>query len=183
MGFKTATSSGRSIQIASNSVCPYRGPVAIDLFSSFIFTLSVTEIQLCKVNAHFSLDCTIFACNPCSILPIHNKFLITSLFRPFLLIKFYCGLGEWNTGCVQKWCNRARKCALTKLAVPNCFCLTQAVSLCGKIKRRRLLTLPDDRTKLTDPSEWLQNNLAPPTSPAVFKTARVRLFATHSHYL
>ena len=36
--------------------------------------------------------------------------------------------------------------------------------------------------KLTDPSEWLQYNLAPPTSPAVFKTARVRLFATHSHH-
>ena len=74
MGFKTATSSGRSIQIASNSVCTYRGPVAIDVFSSSICTLSVTKIQLCKVNAHFPLDCTIFACNPCSILPIHNKF-------------------------------------------------------------------------------------------------------------
>ena len=57
------------------------------------------------------------------------------------------------------------------------------MSLCGKIKRRRrLLSFPDDRTKLTDPSEWLQYNLAPPTSPAVFKTARVRLFATHSHH-
>ena len=55
------------------SLCTYRGPVAIDVFSSLIFTLSVTEIQLCKVNAHFPLDCTIFACNPCSILPIHNK--------------------------------------------------------------------------------------------------------------
>ena len=74
MGFKTTTSSGRSIQIASNSGCTYRGPVAIDLFSSLIFTLSITEIQLCKVNAHFPLDCTILACNPCSILPIHNKF-------------------------------------------------------------------------------------------------------------
>ena len=56
------------------------------------------------------------------------------------------------------------------------------MSLCGKIKRRRrLLSFPDDRTKLSDPSEWLQYNLAPPASPAVFKTARVRLFATHSH--
>ena len=72
---------------------------------------------------------------------------------------------------------------ISPLAVRNCFCLTQAVSLCGKIKRRRrLLSFPDDRTKLTDPSEWLQRNLAPPTSPAVFKTARVRLFATHSHH-
>ena len=43
--------------------------------------------------------------------------------------------------------------AIYLLAVRNCFCLTQAVSLCGKIKRRRLLTLPDDRTKLTDGSE------------------------------
>ena len=67
-------SSGTSIQIASNSVRTYRGPVAIDMFSSLIFTLSVTEIQLCKVNAHFPLHCTIFACNPCSILQIHNKF-------------------------------------------------------------------------------------------------------------
>ena len=57
------------------------------------------------------------------------------------------------------------------------------MSLCGKIKRRRrLLSFPDDRTKLTDLSEWLQYKLAPPTSPAVFKTARVRLFATHSHH-
>ena len=69
MEFKTATSSARRIQIASNSVLTYRGSVAIDVFSSLIFTLSVTEIQLCKVNAHFPLDCTwsIIACNPCSI--------------------------------------------------------------------------------------------------------------------
>ena len=41
---------------ASNSVYMQRGPVAIDFFSSLIFMLSVTEIQLCKVNAHFLLD-------------------------------------------------------------------------------------------------------------------------------
>ena len=67
------TSSGRSIQIASNSACTYKDPVAIDVFSSLIFILSVTEIHQCKVNAHFPLDCTIFAC---SILPIHNKFFV-----------------------------------------------------------------------------------------------------------
>ena len=32
------------------------GPVAMDFFGSLIFMLSVTEIQLCKVNAHFLLD-------------------------------------------------------------------------------------------------------------------------------
>ena len=123
----------RSVQIASNSVRTYKGPVAIDVF---------TEIQLYKVSAHFPLDCTIIACNPCSILPIHDV-------PP-----------------------------ISPLAVLNCLCLTQTVSLCGRIKRRRMLTLLDDRTKLTNGC----SNLAPPTSPAVFKTARVRLFATHSHH-
>ena len=52
-GSKTATSSGRSIQMASNSVCMQRGPVVIDLFCLLIFTSSVTELQLCKVIAHF----------------------------------------------------------------------------------------------------------------------------------
>ena len=28
----------------------------IDMFCSLILTLSVTEMQVCKVNAHFSLD-------------------------------------------------------------------------------------------------------------------------------
>ena len=32
-----------------------RGPIAIDLFCSLIFTLSVAEIQVCNVNAHFNL--------------------------------------------------------------------------------------------------------------------------------
>ena len=41
-------------------------------------------------------------------------------------------------------------------------------------KRRGLLTSQDDRTKLTE-----SNDLASPM--AVFSTARVRLFATHSH--
>ena len=49
-------------------------------------------------------------------------------------------------------------------------------------KKKNAAQFPDDRTILTDPSEWLQYNLAPPTSPAVFKTARVRLFAKHSHH-
>ena len=31
----------------------WNGPVTIDLFCSLIFTLSITEIQLCKGNAHF----------------------------------------------------------------------------------------------------------------------------------
>ena len=53
-----------------------RTGVAIDVFNSLIVTLSVTEIQLCNVNAHFPLDCTTFACNPCSILPIYNKFFV-----------------------------------------------------------------------------------------------------------
>ena len=93
MGFKTATSSGRSVQIVSISVGTYRGPVAIDVFLSLISTLYFTKIQLCKVNAYFPLDCTII------------------------------------------------------VDVRNCFCLTKAVSLCGKMKRRRRLhTLPDDRT-------------------------------------
>ena len=52
----------------------------------------------------------------------------------------------------------------------------------GKLKEEEHCSVPDDRTKLTDPSEWLQYNLAPPTSRAVFKTARLRLFATHSHH-
>ena len=62
--FKTATSSGRNIQIASKSVRTYRRPVTIDVFSSLICALSVTEIQLCKVNAHFPLDCTIISLVP-----------------------------------------------------------------------------------------------------------------------
>ena len=41
--FTTATSSGRSVQIGSNSVLK-KGPVAIDLFCFLIFTLFVTEI-------------------------------------------------------------------------------------------------------------------------------------------
>ena len=52
-GFKTVTFSGRSVQIASNLECMQRGPVAIDLFCLLIFILSVTEIQLCKVNVEF----------------------------------------------------------------------------------------------------------------------------------
>ena len=31
-------------------------PIAIDLFCSLILTISVAEIQVCKVNAHFLLD-------------------------------------------------------------------------------------------------------------------------------
>ena len=39
-GFETATSSGRSVQFVSNSVCRQRGPVAIDFFGSLVFILS-----------------------------------------------------------------------------------------------------------------------------------------------
>ena len=52
--FKTATSSRRSVQIASNSECIWRCLVAIDLFCSLFCIQSVMEIQLCKGNAHFS---------------------------------------------------------------------------------------------------------------------------------
>ena len=55
-GFKPAISLGRSNQIASNSVCRYRGPISIDLYCSLIFMLSVTEIQLNKVRPLFPLD-------------------------------------------------------------------------------------------------------------------------------
>ena len=53
VGFKTTISPGRSVQIYSNSQHTYKGPVAIDLFCSLIFSLSVTGIQLCKVIAYF----------------------------------------------------------------------------------------------------------------------------------
>ena len=43
----------RSNQIASNSVCRWRGPISIYLFCSLIFMQSVTEIQLNKLRAHF----------------------------------------------------------------------------------------------------------------------------------
>ena len=43
MLFKNAISSGRSVLIASNLECIYRGPVAIDLFCSLYFILSVTD--------------------------------------------------------------------------------------------------------------------------------------------
>ena len=36
-----------------SSVRTYRAPVTIDVFISLIHTISVTKIQLCKVNAHF----------------------------------------------------------------------------------------------------------------------------------
>ena len=52
-GLQVTTLSGRSIQIASNLVQTWNGPVAIDLFCSLIFILSITEILLCEVNAHF----------------------------------------------------------------------------------------------------------------------------------
>ena len=34
-------------------MCTESGPVAIDLLISLIFALSITEILLCKVDAHF----------------------------------------------------------------------------------------------------------------------------------
>ena len=52
MWFKTATFSSRSLPIASNLECTQRGHVAIDLFCSLIFILSITEILLWEVNAH-----------------------------------------------------------------------------------------------------------------------------------
>ena len=55
-GFKPAITLGRSNQIASNSVCRYRGPILIDLYCSLIFMPSVTEIQLNKVRPLFPLD-------------------------------------------------------------------------------------------------------------------------------
>ena len=51
--FKPAITFCRSNQIASNSVCRWRGPVSIYLFCSLIFMQSVTEIQLNKLRAHF----------------------------------------------------------------------------------------------------------------------------------
>ena len=53
LGFKTTISSCKSNQIASNSVCRWRGPISIYLFCSLIFMPSVTEIQLNKLRAHF----------------------------------------------------------------------------------------------------------------------------------
>ena len=55
-GFKLAITLGRSNQIASNSVCRYRGPIPIDLYCSLISMTSVTEIQLNKVRTLFPLD-------------------------------------------------------------------------------------------------------------------------------
>ena len=48
-GFKPAITFCRSNQIASNSVCRWRGPIPIDLFCSLIFMPSVTE----KLRARF----------------------------------------------------------------------------------------------------------------------------------
>ena len=56
------------------------GTVAIDVFCSLMFNSSVTE---CNVNAHFQFDSHNFCTKPHSVLPLHNKILITSLFRPF----------------------------------------------------------------------------------------------------
>ena len=53
MWFKTAISPGRSVQITSNLECTQRGFVAIDSFCSLVLILPITEILLCKVNAHF----------------------------------------------------------------------------------------------------------------------------------
>ena len=55
-GFKPAITLGRSNQIASNSICRYRGPIPIDLYCSLISMTSVTEIQLNKVRTLFLLD-------------------------------------------------------------------------------------------------------------------------------
>ena len=52
-GFKPSITLGRSNQIASNSVCRYRGPIPIDLLCSLIFMPFVTEIQLNKLRALF----------------------------------------------------------------------------------------------------------------------------------
>ena len=52
-GFKPAITFCRSNQIASNSVCRWRGPISIYLFCWLIFMQSVTEIQLNKLCAHF----------------------------------------------------------------------------------------------------------------------------------
>ena len=49
MGFETATSSGRS----RFKFSVRRGVLSLLSFSVCYFLLSVTEIQLCKVNAHF----------------------------------------------------------------------------------------------------------------------------------
>ena len=52
-GFKPAITLGRSNQIASNSVCRYRGPIPIDLYCSLILVPSVTEIQVKKLRPYF----------------------------------------------------------------------------------------------------------------------------------
>ena len=67
MWFKTAISSFRLLQI-------WCGPVAIKLFCSLYFTLSVTELQLCQVNAFSPLDSRHYCLQPAFLLPIHNKF-------------------------------------------------------------------------------------------------------------
>ena len=59
-GFKPTITFGRSNQIASNSVCRYRGPIPIDLFCSLIFMPSVTEKRLCKVSTRFPLESRLY---------------------------------------------------------------------------------------------------------------------------
>ena len=39
------------------------------------------------------------------------------------VVKIYCGLGEWNTGCMQKWCNRAT------LTLHSCISVTDRVKI------------------------------------------------------
>ena len=65
-------------------VCTQRGPVAIEVFFSLIFTLSVTEIYLCKVNAHFQLDSHNYCMQPAFHSPNSQYISITFFVLPIL---------------------------------------------------------------------------------------------------
>ena len=76
-----------SNQIASNSVCKYRGPIPIDWFCSLNFISSVTEIQLNKLRA-----------------------LFPARFAPMILAN-RVPLNAWGGGCYIIGANRAGKSA------------------------------------------------------------------------
>ena len=103
-----------------------RGPVTIGFFSLLIFKLSVTEIQLCKVNVHFLLD----SCHYCMQSAFHSPnpqyVSITYLFCPF------------STHSPPK----------TKLAVRNNLASPRQRVYTGELKEEDLLLCQDNCTKL-----------------------------------
>ena len=96
-GFKLTITLGRSNQIASNSVCKYKGPIPIDLFCSLIFMQSVTEILLNKV---------------CPLFPAR--------FAPMILA-YRVPLNVWGGGYYIIGANRAGKSARSLF---NCITVT-----------------------------------------------------------